>query len=484
MMTNHDMEQLLEVCVALTSEQDNEKFLTLVLDAAMSVARCDGGTLYLLEDGSLKFSRMMTKSLGIRQGGHDDPISLPPVPLEPQYVCAWAAIRQRIVNIPDVRNSRTYDFSGTLRYDRMTGYCTRSMLVIPMIGKNGNIIGVMQLINAMDQGKVVPFSGDMEQLVSALVSQAAACIVNMRYACQVNDLLDSLVDALTTAIDDRTPYNAKHTRNMTGCAERFLAWAKEHDPEWEWTADHVRAFLLSVKLHDVGKLITPRSVMNKETRLGDKMARIEERFRRFALLDRIALLEGRITEECCRERTKSREDILSGIRRMNVAPVLTEEDIQWAADLAAQFVRNEDGAGEPVLTQEEAECLRIRRGTLTDSERHVMETHVTGTAHILEHVRFPAEYGAAAFWAANHHEYLDGSGYPHHLTADEIPIEVRLMTVLDIFDSLVAADRPYKKAVTPEKAFEILKDMGEQGKLDNGLISMFGQSEAWKGVYT
>lgn len=483
-MTNHDMEQLLEVCVALTSEQDSEKFLTLVLDAAMSVAHCDGGTLYLLEDGSLKFSRMMTKSLGIRQGGHDDPISLPPVPMEPQYVCAWAAIRQEIVNIHDVRNSRTYDFSGTLRYDRMTGYCTQSMLVVPMTGKKGNMIGVMQLINAMDQGNIVPFSEDMVQLISALGSQAAACIVNMRYACQVNDLLDSLVNALTTAIDDRTPYNANHTRNMAKCAERFLAWTEKHDPDWEWTADHVRAFLLSVKLHDVGKLITPRSVMNKETRLGEKMARIEERFRRFVLLDRIDLLEGRITEECYRKRTQSAENILSGIRRMNVAPFLTEKDLQWAADLAARFVRNEDGSREPMLTQEEAACLQIRRGTLTDSERHMMEAHVTGTAHILEHVRFPAEYGATPFWAANHHEYLDGSGYPNHLTADEIPVEVRLMTILDIFDSLVASDRPYKKAMTPEKAFEILKSMGEQGKLDNGLISLFVKSEAWKGVYT
>ena len=483
-MTNHDMEQLLEVCVALTSEKDNEKFLTLVLDAAMSVAHCDGGTLYLLEDGSLKFSRMMTKSLGIRQGGHDDPITLPPVPMEPQYVCAWAAICQQIVNIPDVRNSRTYDFSGTLRYDRMTGYCTQSMLVVPMTGKKGNMIGVMQLINAMEQGKVIAFSEDMVQLISALVSQAAACIVNMRYACQVNDLLDSLVDALTTAIDDRTPYNANHTRNMAKCAERFLAWAEKHEPDWEWTADHVRAFLLSVKLHDVGKLVTPRSVMNKETRLGEKMLRIEERFRRFVLLDRIAFLEGRITEECYRERMKSRKDILSAIRRMNTSPVLTEEDLQWTADLTARFIQDEDGSKEPMLTQEETESLQIRRGTLTDSERQMMETHVTETAHILEHVHFPAEYGAAPFWAANHHEYLDGSGYPNHLTAKEIPIEVRLMTILDIFDSLVASDRPYKKAMTPEKAFEILKSMGEQGKLDNGLIHLFGKSEAWKGVYT
>ena len=476
-------EQLLAVSVALTAEQDREEFLSMTLDAAMKVARCDGGTLYLLEDGVLKFSRLRTVSLGIRQGGHDDPIALPPVPMEPQYVCAWAAMNRKLVNIPDVRESETYDFSGSLKYDRVTGYRTKSMLVVPMTGTKGEIIGVMQLINAMDGGRVIPFSADMEQVISALSSQAAACILNMRYAKQVNALLDSLVDSMMTAIDDRTPYNANHSRNMAECAERFLEWTARNVPGWDWTADHRRAFLLSVKLHDVGKLVTPRTVMNKGSRLEDRLTRIEDRFRRADLLDRIAALEGRLTEEKYREQEKFRKKALDRIRYMNTAEHLSGEDIRWAEELGRQTFTDENGIEEHLLTGKEADCLRIRQGTLTSGERRIMEAHVTETSHILEQVVFPPEYREIPVWAAAHHEYLDGTGYPDHLTAERIPAEVRLMTILDIFDSLVAADRPYKKARSAGEALEILKDMASQGKLDSGLLALFEKSGAWKDIY-
>ncbi len=482
-MTQQDLEQLLAVNVALTAERDKEKFLSMVLDAAIAAARCDGGTLYLLENGALRFARMTTLSLGIRRGGHDGPIALPPVPMEPQYVCAWAAIHRKPVSIPDVRKAEAYDFSGTEKYDRMTGYRTESMLVIPMTGDKGEMIGVLQLINALDGERVVPFSAEIGQPVSALASQAAACIQNMRYAEQVNALLDSLVNAMTAAIDDRASYNARHSGNMALCAECFLDRAGAKDPAWNWTADHRRAFLLSVRLHDVGKLVTPLDVMNKRDRLGEKLARIEERFRRMGLLDRIALLEGRITEEQCRNQAETRRETLDRIRRMNTAEVLSPEEVQWAEALACRTVPDENGAGEALLTQEEAECLRIRRGTLTPGERQIMENHVKETSRILDQVCFPPEYRQIPFWAASHHEYLDGSGYPDHLTAEQIPAEVRLMTILDIFDSLVASDRPYKKPMAPAGALGILKQMEAQGKLDGGLLELFEESRAWEAVY-
>ena len=482
-MTQRDMEQLLEVNVALTAERDREKFLTMVLDAAMAAARCDGGTLYLLEGDALRFARMTTLSLGIRQGGHGDPIALPPVPMEPRYVCAWAALRGETVSIPDVRESGKYDFSGTEQYDRITGYRTESMLVVPMTGDKGGTIGVLQLINAMDGERTVPFPAEIVQPISALASQAAACIQNMRYAGQVTALLDSLVDALTAAIDDRTPYNANHSRNMARCAERFLAWAGRNDPAWRRTEDEVRAFVLSVRLHDVGKLVTPLSVMNKEDRLGDRLPRMVERFRRMDLLDRIAALEGRITEEQRRKQTLERGEAMERIRRMNSAEFLSPEDAQWAEELAGRTFRDESGEEEPVLTWDEADCLRIRRGTLTPGERRIMEAHVKETRRILSHVHFPREYRDVPSWASAHHEFLDGTGYPDGLSAEQIPPEVRLMTILDIFDSLVASDRPYRKPRTAEEALGVLKGMGEQGKLDAALVKLFEESRAWEGIY-
>ena len=230
--------------------------------------------------------------------------------------------------------------------------------------------------------------------------------------------------------------------------------------------------------------MTPLQIMNKETRLGDRLPGIEERFRRMGLLDRIALLEGRITEETYLRKKEDRESMMERIRRMNAAGFQDEEDLRWVDKISGQTFTDENGTEEPVITAEEAECLRIRSGSLTAGERQVMEAHVTETARILDRVRFPEECREIPAWAAAHHEYLDGTGYPEHPAAERIPTEVRLMTILDIFDSLAAADRPYKQARTPEDALGILREMAEKGKLDAGILELFEASRAWEEIYS
>ncbi len=479
-MRQEEMSRLLAVSCALTAERDKEALLSSILDTAIDLARCDAGTLYLLEDNALHFVRMVTLSRNIRQGGHADPITLPPVPMENPYVCSFAALHRQVVNIADVHDCPDFDFSGSLEYDAMTGYHTVSMLVVPMTGDRGEIIGVMQLINAVEGNQIVPFPEDLEQMIGALASQAAVCIINMNYAEQVNVLLDSLVQALTTAIDARTPYNANHSRNMAGYAAAFLDWLDGTDSPYRFDAERRRAFLLGVLLHDVGKLVIPLAVMDKENRLGGQLASIEERFRRFDLLERIALLEEKISQTEYETGRTERREALEKIHTLDRAGFLTDEDLQAVRTIAARTCLDENGNEEQWLTEEELECLTIRKGTLTDKERGIMESHVTETARILDTVAFPEQYASTPVWAAAHHEFLNGSGYPAHLTAGDIPLEVRLMTILDIFDSLTARDRPYKKAVPVEKALGILHSMVNEGKLDGEILELFERSRAWE----
>ena len=162
-MTTQHMQTLLDICAALSAERDREALLSRILDAAMDLTACDGGTLYLLEEDGLHFCRMVTRSFGLRQGGHDTPITLPPVPLKPSHVCARAVLEDRLINVPDVHQDQEFDFSGARRYDAMTGYCTRSMLVVPLTNDRGELIGVLQLINALtEDGKPTDFTSDME----------------------------------------------------------------------------------------------------------------------------------------------------------------------------------------------------------------------------------------------------------------------------------------------------------------------------------
>lgn len=480
-MTTEEIHQFLTMCLSLSAERDREALLSNILDTAMDLARCDAGTLYLLEKDGLHFCRMVTRSQGIRQGGHAGPITLPPVPLEEQYVCSWVALHHETINVADVRADTHFDFTGSLWYDAMTGYRTRSMLVVPMTNDRGDLIGVAQLINALDEdGNTVPFDPGVELLVSAIASQAAISLTNMLYAEQVTSLLDSLVGALSTAIDERSPYNANHTRNMAKYGEAFLDWLDKTGNHWKFDPDKRRTFLMSVWLHDVGKLVVPLEIMDKESRLGPALKDVRQRFSTMALLDRIAALEGRITQEERAQRDQERAVALAFIETSNTAGFLPDDSLARVDQLADRTYTDENGAAKPWLTEAERRCLSVRKGTLTAEERGIMESHVVVTGRILDQVSFPEMYAQVPHWAAAHHELLSGKGYPHHLTTPDIPREVRLLTILDVFDALTARDRPYKPPMPVEKALGILHSMVEEGGIDGDLLHLFEESKAWE----
>lgn len=479
------MQKLVDLCIAISAERDREALLSRILDTAMEFTNCDGGTLYLLEeDGMLHFTRMVTLSQNIRQGGHDDPITLPPVPMRETHVCARTALDKRLYNIPDVKAENTgFDFSGPKKYDEITGYDTRSMLVVPMEDSQAQIVGVLQLINAKSKetGETVPFDPVSEQMIMALTSQAAISIINMQYSEQIQELLDSLVAVLSTAIDARTPYNANHTRNMARYGGAFLDWLQEEgDGSWSFDSVRRRAFLLSTWLHDIGKLVVPLSVMDKESRLGTAMETVKTRFERMRLLNRIAELEGRKTPEEAAGFARALAEALETLEKDNRAGFLPDEELEKIQAIAGRTYTEEDGTKHPWLTPQELVSMSVRKGTLTADERVIMESHVVMTAKFLEEVRFPKEYGMVPAWAAAHHELLNGKGYPDHIGAEEIPKEVRLLTILDVFDALTAVDRPYKPGMPVEKAFFILEDMVKEGGIDGEILKLFKESCAWE----
>lgn len=480
-MKNSDIEKFFEICLAITAERDRRALLTRILDTAMEIASCDAGTLYLAGPDGLQFCRMATRSLNIRQGGHGDPITLPPVPLAEQYVCSWAALHKETLNIADVHSDTRFDFSGSLQYDALTGYHTVSMLVVPMNNDRGRLIGVMQLINALDSsGSIISFPRDLETLVSALASQAAICITNMQYAEQITTLLDSLVNALSRAIDERSPYTANHTQNMAVIAGRFLDYLDRTGNPMAFSPEKRRVFLMSIRLHDVGKLAIPLEIMDKESRLSSSLSDIKERFHLIGLLDRISVLEGRISPEEFFRRAEEHAKNLSFIEQINRAGYLSDSDLSEVDRLSAQTYTDESGREQPCLSEQEHACLSIRKGTLTDAERKIIQSHVEITERILKNVSFPEAYSRVPEWASAHHELLNGKGYPKHLTADRISSETRLLTILDIFEALTARDRPYKSAMPVEKALSALRNMAEEGSIDGELLALFTESRAWE----
>ncbi len=476
-----DFEKIMDIGIRLSTEKDRNCLLMTILDKGMEITNCDASTLYLYENGELKFKFMKTLSKGISRGLDGEVIDLPPVPMKEENVCSYAAIHREVVNISDVYASRRFDFSGPRQYDSLTGYHTQSQLVVPLANNENELIGVLQLINAMDEeGSVIAFNEEYEIIIRALGAIAAIELTNLSYVEALKAQIYSFVEALTTALEKRTPYNALHTRNVEKYASLLADYITElhREGKCEKTFDPARKeqLMLAALIHDIGKMVVPLSIMNKATRLDREIEKVDDRFALLKALYEIDMLQGRITGEEYGAVIRDLESELAFIHEMDVADHVGDGECEHIRKLAAKRHIGEDGSVLTYLTENEAECLAIRSGTLTLQERREMENHVVMTSKILEKVQFYKGFSMVPKWVGAHHEYLDGSGYPKGLKGDELDLETRLLTVVDIYDALVATDRPYKQPISRPKAIQILKDMAQKGKVDLQLVEWLDEA--------
>lgn len=305
-------------------------------------------------------------------------------------------------------------------------------------------------------------------------------ITKKRLANQIMGLMNSFVEVMVTAIEGNSIYNANHTKSMVRYAENYLEWLSAQGRLTAYTAENTAPFLMSVWLHDIGKLLVPHEIMDKKTRLGKAEETVRHRIETAQLMLKIESLTH--PEKQAETAAQSRKLAEAGemIFAANTAGFLDDERRGQLRQLAEIPCMAADGSLHPLLTPEELEAVTVARGTLTAAEREIIESHVVCTAKLLSKVEFRGDYKPVPKWAAGHHEMLNGSGYPDHISGDEIPWETRLLTIIDIYDALTAEDRPYKPPMEPEKAFAILREMAESGKLDADILRSFYESGAWR----
>lgn len=488
MLTYDDFIKIMDIGIQLTTENDKNKLLAGILQKGMEITNCDAATLYLYKENVLHFKIMKTLSMGVSRGEDGEEISeIPPVPMKEDNICAYAAIHREIINIGDVYHSETFDFSGPKHYDALTGYRTQSMLVIPLENTEGDLLGVLQMINAMDaQGKVIPFDEEYEMVIRALGSLTAIALTNIRYLNEMKLQLRSFVEAMATAIDQRTPYNGSHTRKVAEyallLADKINEKAENGETDQVFDEDRKEKLGLAALLHDIGKMIIPLSVMNRSTRLDREKKAVEDRFALLEAYVKIDILEGRLAKEEGEKRILEIRDTLEFVERIDAAGFLPREDIDKVQVIASMKYVTPEGKEIPYLTPQEQASLSVSKGTLTDEMRKTMESHVEMTSRILDKVYFNSNYMNVPKWAGQHHEFLNGTGYPAHLTADDLDLETRILTVTDIYDALTATDRPYKKPMSKEKALDILYSMAEEGKVEKRLVDWLGEALADKGT--
>ncbi len=485
-MNMEKMDKILDIGIALTAEKDIRVLLKKIIDSAMEITGCDAGTLYLKKDGHLFFTIMANHTLGTYQGGKGEVIGLPPVPIDREHISSLALLEDKIISIDDAYDtSLDQVYSGPRAYDENLGYHTSSVLVVPMKNPKGEQIGVLQLINALnEEGHPVPFSKESRRVMASLASQAAVAIQNVRYTKQIRDLFDSYVRTSIGAIGKLTPFNENHTRNMAVYGRRFLDFlnqkAEKKNRTLPFEKEHYDELITAIWLHDLGKLVTPVDIMNKNTRLWPLQKKeIEHRMKEFSLKARIMELEGRITKEEREKTDRNCDELLSYVEKADVK--ILDDRREKLQEFAAWTFRDAEGKEYPYLKDDELHQLSVAYRTLTDEEFAIMHDHVVKTEKLLAGMAFPKDMSHVKTWAAMHHELLNGKGYPKGLKAEAIPEEVRILTILDIFEARTASDREYKKPKTPEEAIAHLHKIAGFGEVDERLVALFEESRCWEG---
>lgn len=501
---NEQISHLNDIGRLLSIETNVDNLLAVMISKSKLLTNADGGTLYIMseDEKSLYFKIVETDSLGIKMGGQGEKIPWPSLPLyledgsqNHQMVAVHCALKSKVVNFEDVYYAEGFNFEGTKKFDAGTGFRSKSMLVIPMINNNQDVIGVLQLLNAQDaDGNVINFTSDDEQLLLSLTSQAAVAITNVKMIKDLNDLLESFIKSIAYAVDQKSPHTGGHVNKVASISLK-LAKAINNTTTGKYTDVHytkeeINEIRISALMHDIGKIITPAHVMDKATKLETIYDRINVIRTKFELLKRdleIELLEKKIKliqsgadaqeiqvlEEELEEEVSVLDEEISFLIVSNVGgEFMTDEDIEKIEKIAQRKLRV-NGIKQNILSDFEVQNLSIRKGTLTEKELVIMRDHVRIGNEMLDALPFPKHLRRVASIAGGHHEKLNGKGYPNGLSEEELSLESRIIALADIFEALSASDRPYKGAKKMSEIMKIIDFMVKDGELDADLVKLF-----------
>ncbi len=476
MQITPDIEELLSLGYRIATENNFVALFDMILDKCIDFTDADGGSLYIEAEGSLKHLLDINRTLDAdskKSSIEADKIAAGPDDTDIFTYCYHNP--ENLLNIPDIYLDERFDITEIKKFDEENKYRTQSVLMIPILEPDQSVLGVMMLYNCLDaERNIIPFSSDYEQLVKSLTAQMANTLTSMILIQDQEELLGSFVECMTTAIDARTPYNGKHTKHVARYCQAItdymnVLYTRDAIDRYI-TPNEQEQLLLAAKLHDIGKMITPREILNKATRLGEKYSDLRNKLEKIRLRIKIDMLEHKMQIELWQEEDELLGKFLDQLDTLNTSGFLTDEQIAFIDQMGEKYYEDFDGTITPYLDENEKYSLHIRKGTLTEEEREVVKRHVTYTAQMLSKIKFYDKYDRVVDIASNHHEYIDGSGYPRGLKDGQLDLLTRIITVCDIFDSLTADDRPYKKKLTLEKALSILNEMAQEGKLDSGIV--------------
>jgi HD-GYP domain-containing protein (c-di-GMP phosphodiesterase class II) len=471
------IKKLCVIGVELSARKDVDALLELILKESMEIVGCDAGSIYIThgegEAKKLEFRYTRNHSL-------EFPFKRFFMPIDLNSIAGACAKTGKIYNFNHMHETvETLGFKHNTSYDESIGYHTVNMLVIPLKNYEGDITGVLQLINKKqsdchlkldeDYRCIIPFETEDEQIISALASQAAILIERTHLFEAIQALLDSVIRALVTALDQRDPITAGHSERVANYAkDLLLRLGGDHISK-----DQIRELYIAGLLHDVGKIGVPEYLLMKSHKIPiAHMRAIESRFKYIDLI-----LQTKEALKTCsngeREIKEKLDEWVVLLKKVNASGFLPDEEEALIHQMATIEIVDLRGDAIRLLEEEEIKPLLIKRGNLTDVEREKINSHVKKSYEVLSDILWTKDLLKVPTIASLHHEKLNGRGYPYGLASEQLSLEARIMSIVDIYDALTATDRPYKPAVPIKKSLEILVEEANFGALDSTLVATF-----------
>jgi HD-GYP domain-containing protein (c-di-GMP phosphodiesterase class II) len=512
-LRGREIAELTRIGVALGTERDLKTLLNHILTQARQITQSDAGSLYLVE-ASDQGARRLRFRLAHTHSKPEAPFVEFTIPVDRTSLAGYAATTGEALVIDDAYFlPPDVEYSINRSFDERYGYRTKSMLVIAMKDHKDEVIGVVQLINRKRhfeavlntpsdvEREVVPYSRRTVELVTALAGQAAVAIENSRLYEDIERLFEGFVKASVLAIEQRDPTTFGHSGRVAGMTVSLATVVdRASDGPYRgvrFTREQLRELRYAGLLHDFGKVGVREQVLIKAKKLyGPSLDLIRQRYaflRRTAEREhwrrRAEFLEqhGRAGYERFLQELETAhaaelqelERFIELVEKANEPTLLPEGRFEELLELREREYEDIAGRRKPYLDADELRFLTIRKGSLDESERLEIESHVTHTYKFLLQIPWTRELQQVPLIAFGHHEKLDGRGYPRRIGAEGIPIQTRMMTIADIFDALTAQDRPYKRAVALDRALDIMNSEVDGGQLDRELFRLFVDGRAF-----
>ncbi|MEZ4704165.1 MAG: HD domain-containing phosphohydrolase [Bdellovibrionota bacterium] len=511
-LTQKDLDHLNSIGSSLNTRKDVQEFLHMVVKRSRQIVVGDCSCLYLVK----KMSDVESKLELFASNFEHETMDLFPKELEiNEHSFAGTAISYQQSYRMDQNLHHHPLYPASILEKAAQNYPLQSLICLPLLGSRSTLLGVLLIWNKKENRKtqlnsdtvelILPFSEEDERLLLSIVGQTSIGLENAKLYESISKLFDGFIRASVMAIEARDPSTFGHSERV---AKLTVALAKEVHAQEDhvfhnihFTDRDLRELEYAALLHDFGKIGVRESVLTKAKKLHDfEIESIKDRldlWRQSVIIEhqkqkidlykmdkgkqkideKMAKIDQKLSHEL-----KKIDHIFELIVLNNEPSVLSEgELIEIESLLDLNFLRP-SGQQDKILQTEQVRRLSIPRGSLSESERKEIELHVNITYQFLNQIPWTADLANVPSIAYAHHEKLDGSGYPRGVRDDQIPYPAKLMTVTDVFDALVARDRPYKKAISISDAVKILHHEADENKLDKNLVNLFVDQKLYRQV--